>query len=67
MSAHSIAKPRFRERFAAKLGEVLDYHNLVLKNYFQAGTVDYQKILDDTLALAEHIKPLVMDVPSPQL
>ena len=24
----------YRERFAAKLGEVLDYHNFVLKNYF---------------------------------
>src|SRR5574340_1221542 len=52
-----------RERFAAKLGEVLDYHNFVLKNYFHTGTVDFQKTLDDTLALAERIKPLVMDVP----
>jgi len=53
----------FRERFAAKLGEVLDYHNYVLKNYFKADTVDFQKTLDDTLALGERIKPLVMDVP----
>ncbi|MDH2918401.1 MAG: adenylosuccinate synthase [Sideroxydans sp.] len=53
----------FRERFAAKLGEVLDYHNFVLKNYFNAPTVDFQKTLDDTLAFAERIKPLVMDVP----
>lgn len=53
----------YRERFAAKLGEVLDYHNFVLKNYFNAPTVDFQKTLDDTLALAERIKPLVMDVP----
>src|SRR5450756_22325 len=53
----------FRERFAAKLGEVLDYHNFVLKNYFHAKTVDFQKTLDDTLALAGRIKPLVMDVP----
>ena len=53
----------YRERLAAKLGEVLDYHNFVLKNYFQAETVDFQKTLDDTLALAERIKPLVMDVP----
>src|SRR3990172_5125084 len=52
-----------RERFAAKLGEVLDYHNFVLKNYFHTGTVDFQKTLDDTLVLAERIKPLVMDVP----
>ena len=53
----------FRERLAAKLGEVLDYHNFVLKNYFNADTVDFQKTLDDTLMLAERIKPLVMDVP----
>jgi len=52
-----------RERFAAKLGEVLDFHNFVLKNYFNAPTVDFQKTLDDALALAERIKPLVMDVP----
>ncbi|TCV87388.1 adenylosuccinate synthase [Sulfurirhabdus autotrophica] len=52
-----------RERFAAKLGEVLDYHNFVLKNYFNAATVDFQKTLDETLALAERIKPMVGDVP----
>jgi len=53
----------YRERFAAKLGEVLDYHNFVLKNYFKAETIDFRKTLDETLALGERIKPLVMDVP----
>ncbi|TXT25105.1 MAG: adenylosuccinate synthase [Gallionellaceae bacterium] len=52
-----------RERFAAKLGELLDYHNFVLKNYFHAATVDFQKTLDDALMLAGRIKPLVLDVP----
>jgi len=52
-----------RKRLAAKLGEILDYHNFVLKNYFHAETVDFQKTLDDALSLAERIKPLVMDVP----
>src|SRR5512141_417351 len=51
-----------RERFAAKLGEVLDYHNFVLRNYFKAETVDFQKTLDETLALAERLKPMVADV-----
>lgn len=51
-----------RERFAAKLGEVLDYHNFVLKNYYNAGTVDFQKVLDETLAYGEEIKPMVGDV-----
>jgi len=53
----------YRERLAAKLGEVLDYHNFVLKNYFNTATVDFQQTLDGALALAERIKPLVMDVP----
>jgi adenylosuccinate synthase len=52
-----------RERFAAKLGEVLDYHNFVLKNYFHAPIVDFQKTLEATLALAARIKPMVADVP----
>ena len=51
-----------RERFAAKLGEVLDYHNFVLRNYFKTGTVDFQKTLDDTLAIAEKVRPMVADV-----
>lgn len=53
-----------RERFAAKLGEVLDYHNFVLKNYFHAETVDFQRTLDETLALAGLLKPMVADVPN---
>ena len=52
-----------RERFAAKLGEVLDFHNFVLKHYFKADTVPFQKTLDDTLAFAERIQPMVADVP----
>ena len=51
-----------RERFAAKLGEVLDYHNFVLRDYFRAATIDFQKTLDDTLALAARLKPMVADV-----
>ncbi|WP_018953107.1 adenylosuccinate synthase [Thioalkalivibrio sulfidiphilus] len=52
-----------RERFAAKLGEVLDYHNFVLQHYFKSEAVDFQQVLDQSLALAETLQPLVMDVP----
>ncbi len=52
-----------RERFAAKLGEVLDHHNFMLKNYFKADNVDFNKTLDDAMRMAERIKPLVADVP----
>jgi adenylosuccinate synthase len=51
-----------RKRFAAKLGEVLDLHNFLLRNYYQAETVDFQQTLDETMALAERLKPLVADV-----
>lgn len=53
----------YRERFAAKLGEVLDYHNFVLKNYFHAAILDFQQMLEETMALADEIKPLIADVP----
>jgi len=51
-----------RERFAAKLGEVLDYHNFVLKHYFKVQPVDFQATLDATLEYAEILKPMVADV-----
>jgi adenylosuccinate synthase len=53
----------YRERFAAKLGEVLDFHNFVLKNYFRAPAVDFHETLDSSLAFAERIRPMVGDVP----
>jgi adenylosuccinate synthase len=52
-----------RERFAAKLGEVLDFYNFVLKHYFHTDPVDFQQVLDDTLPLAARIRSLVGDVP----
>jgi adenylosuccinate synthase len=51
-----------RDRFAAKLGEVLDFHNFVLQKYFNLPAVDFQKTLDEQIALSERIKPLVVDV-----
>ncbi len=51
-----------REKFAAKLGEILDYHNFLLKNYFRAAPVDFAKTLDDALCAAEFVAPLVADI-----
>ena len=51
-----------RERFASKLGEVLDFHNFVLQHYFKLPAVDFQATLDALLAQGERIKPLVVDV-----
>ncbi len=52
-----------RERFSAKLGEVLDYHNFVLQNYFGEEPVDFQQTLEESLSFAETVRPLVADVP----
>ena len=51
-----------RDRFASKLGEVLDFHNFVLQHYFKQPAVDFQSTLDALLAQGERIKPLVLDV-----
>jgi adenylosuccinate synthase len=52
----------YRERFAAKLGEVLDFHNFTLKHYFRADTIPFQKVLDESLTMAENIQPMVADI-----
>jgi adenylosuccinate synthase len=36
----------------------------VLKNYFHVETVDFQRTLEEALALAEQIRPMVADVPN---
>ena len=51
-----------RERFAAKLGEVLDYHNFALQHYYKVDPVDFQKTLDEAMGYAEWLKPLMTDV-----
>lgn len=51
-----------RENFAAKLGEILDYHNFLLKNYFKAETVDFAKTLDEAMGYAEIVAPVTADV-----
>jgi len=49
--------------FADKLKGVMEYHNFALQNYFKCEPVDYQKTLDQSLAHAERLAPLVADVP----
>ena len=51
-----------RENFAAKLGEVLDYHNFLLRNYFRTEAVDFNKTLDEAMQWAEVIAPITVDV-----
>jgi adenylosuccinate synthase len=51
-----------REQLAAKLGELLAFHNFVLTNYYKVEPEDFQKTLDDLLGYAAVLKPMVADV-----
>ena len=51
------------DRFAEKLRELLEFHNFVLEKFYAQPRVDYQKTLDETLALAPRLAPLIADVP----
>ena len=51
-----------RDRFGARLGEVLDFHNFILQRYYRQPPIDFQKTLDTQLALGAQIEPLVTDV-----
>jgi adenylosuccinate synthase len=50
-------------RFAEKLQELLDFHNFVLEKYYGQPKVEFQQTLDQALALAPRLQPLVADVP----
>ena len=51
-----------RDRLAARLGEILDYHNFVLSRYFSVEVVDFQPLLNELVALADRVAPLVADI-----
>ncbi len=51
-----------KERFAAKLEEVVAYHNFQLEHYYKVEPVDYQTVLDEALAMGEQLAPMVADV-----
>jgi len=50
--------------FIDKFTVVFKYHNFVLQNYYGVPPLDFKKILDEVLANAEIICPLLTDVPA---
>ena len=50
------------ESFAAKLKEIMEYHNFVLTQYYKAEPVSYEEVLKDAMAVAEVIKGMVADI-----
>ncbi|MEH2922537.1 adenylosuccinate synthase [Samsonia erythrinae] len=51
-----------KETFAVKLKEIVEYHNFQLVNYYKVDAVDYQKVLDDVLKIADILTAMVVDV-----
>ncbi len=52
----------YRERFAAKLEALLEYHNFILTMYFKRPAITARATLDATLSLADALQPMVADV-----
>lgn len=50
------------ESFAAKLKEIMEYHNFVLTTYYKVEPVSYEEVLADALAVADTIKDMVADI-----
>lgn len=48
--------------FAAKLKEVMEYHNFALEHYYKAEPVDYDQVLEQALELGKALKGMVVDV-----
>ncbi len=51
----------YPKEFAAKLAEIMEYHNFMLANYYKTDTVDFSKTLDEVMTASEEIMPLVAD------
>lgn len=50
------------EHYKDRLRDVMEYHNFALVNYYKADAVDYAQVLDQSLAHAERILPMLEDV-----
>ena len=50
------------QQFAAKLAEVMAYHNFLLEKYYNVPAQDYEETLDGAQQVAEELLPLVDDI-----
>jgi adenylosuccinate synthase len=48
--------------FRIKIEEILDYHNFVLKNYFNTSEVSVDEVMEASLGWFDQLKPMVVDV-----
>lgn len=52
------------EQFATQLGELLDYYNFILQQYYYAEPVDFAATLDEVLEFRSALLPLLADIPT---
>ena len=53
-----------RDRFVSKLTELMAYYNFILTQYFEQPAVETQMLLEESLAWADELRPMVTDVTS---
>lgn len=56
-----LAETLNETQFSEKLAELLQYHNFLLKNYYQVEEIDFQQTREVCLDLAEQVRPMVAD------
>ncbi len=52
----------FPKRFESKLRDVLEYHNFALTEYYGFEGLDFNSVLETTLAQAEKVSAMIVDV-----
>jgi adenylosuccinate synthase len=57
-----VADLMYPSELPEKVRAAVDFHNFVLTQWLKADGVDYQKTLDDALAFAEYLRPMIDDV-----
>ncbi|MGQ9425057.1 adenylosuccinate synthase [Gilvimarinus sp. F26214L] len=50
------------DRFAAKLKDILRYHNFMLTEFYKVDAIDYDQVLASALEWGEQLRPMVADV-----
>ncbi len=56
-----LAESLNEKQFGERLAELMEYHNFLLKKFYQVDGVDFQQAYDASLELAEQVKPMVSD------
>ncbi len=57
-----VADLMYPSELPEKVRAAVDYHNFILTQWLKADGVDYQQTLDDALAFAEYLRPMIDDV-----